>query len=364
MGRNPLELTIAVLNGAVGDYLAARGNGLSTPMSLVDRGKPLPLTQAGLQRHTLLGPRLRAEPPTVDAPLRLVVFVHGLMCTEDIWDFPNEAPGSPPRSYGSRLHDEGSFIPLVLRYNTGLAIADNGRLFDAWLEGLLRALSESGVERGAVELSLVGYSMGGLVVRSACRRAEGRPTDISSGWLSNMRRCVYVGTPHQGAPLERFGRGLTRLLAAIPDPIVTSVGELIDARSRGVKDLGDAVLSAEHDGRGQRGAAFPLTPGIAHYLIAGSLVRNPQIAELLGDLMVPLPSGSDGHEGLAPRTVDRLPPDHVAVLFGKSHVDVAHDEAAYQALRGFFGLSDPSAVLPHAAAAPSASGIPTEPTDA
>ena len=31
-----------------------------------------------------------------------------------------------------------------------------------------------------------------------------------------MRRCFYVGTPHRGAPLERAGRLLTRVLGAIP----------------------------------------------------------------------------------------------------------------------------------------------------
>jgi triacylglycerol lipase len=322
---NALELSIAILNGAVGDYLAARGNGLSTPMTVVDAGHPLPLTADGLSAHRLLGPRLLGPASKV----RLAVYLHGLMCTEEVWDFPTPKAAGEPPTYGSRLAADADILPLFVRYNTGLSIAENGRLLDTLLTELTAVLAPLVTVE---ELTLVGYSMGGLVVRSACRRAEG----TSSSWLSNVHRCIYVGTPHQGAPLERVGRGLTKLLAVIPDPIVNTVGELIDARSRGVKDLGDAVLADDH--RGQRGEAFPLTPGVEHYLVAGSLSRHPQIAELLGDFMVPLPSGSDGHKGLAPRETELLPTDHIEVLFGKSHVGVAHDEDVYQAIRRFCGL--------------------------
>jgi triacylglycerol lipase len=328
---NALELSIAILNGAVGDYLAARGNGLSTPMTFVAEGQPLALTASGLARHPELGPRLAQDGSRV----RLAVYLHGLMCTEEVWNFPAEKGGGPPTTYGSRLAAEADLLPLFVRYNTGLSIAENGRLLDALLRELLTSLAPlTTVE----ELSLIGYSMGGLVIRSACRRVEGG----SSSWLGKVRRCVYVGTPHQGAPLERVGRGLTKLLAVIPDPIVHSVGELIDVRSRGVKDLGDAVLADGH--RGQRGEALPLTPGIDHFLIAGSLVRHPHIAELLGDFMVPLPSGSDGHKGLSPRETELLPAAHIEVVFGKSHVGVAHDEDVYQAIRRFCGVVP--AILP------------------
>ena len=46
-------------------------------------------------------------------------------------------------------------------------------------------------------LDLVGHSMGGLVLRHACHHAvqTGQP------WVGAVRRMVYLGSPHRGAPL-------------------------------------------------------------------------------------------------------------------------------------------------------------------
>lgn len=136
--------------------------------------------------------------------------------------------------------------------------------------------------------------------------------------------------------MERAGRSLTKLLRMIPDPVVQSVAEIAETRSRGVQDLGDAVLGEAHEG--QRVKAWPLSPRLQHYLVAGSLSRDPKLAELLGDFMVPLPSGSDGHHGLAP--TGALPERHVRVIYGASHMSMAHHPGAYEAIRGF--LEEPT----------------------
>ena len=68
-----LEFALGVLNGTVGDYLARTGNGLATPMSLIHDGEPLPLDRAAIAR---------AYP---DANGRMVILIHGVMCTEDIF---------------------------------------------------------------------------------------------------------------------------------------------------------------------------------------------------------------------------------------------------------------------------------------
>lgn len=315
MGK-ALELSIAILNGAVGDYLARTGNGLATPMSVVAAGKPVALDRASLAEA------FPSEGGDADRRTKIVVMVHGLMCSEDIWEFPDGAT-----TYGTCLARDLGFVPVVLRYNSGLSIADNGRALDALLTGLVEAFP-----RAIEEIVLLGYSMGGLVARSACRVAEER----SSGWLSIVRRAVYVASPHQGAPMERAGRSLTKLLGLIPDPIVQSVVEVAETRSRGVKDLGDAVLGDAHPG--QRVEAWPLSKRLEHYLVAGSLARHPEIAEVLGDFMVPLPSGSDGHHGLAP--VGTLPETHVRVVYGASHMGMAHHPEVYAAIRAF--LQEPS----------------------
>src|SRR5678815_4765056 len=99
MGKQ-LDATLAILNGAVGDYLARTKNGLATEMSFIDRG------------HTL------AKGP------RIVVLVHGLMCTETVWDL--ESGGD----YGVFLARDLGFTPFYVRYNSGLSIADNGVALD------------------------------------------------------------------------------------------------------------------------------------------------------------------------------------------------------------------------------------------
>lgn len=304
MGRK-LELALGVLNGAIGDHLARTGNGLATDLTLVHEGRPLPLS------------RLRDVLPAPSP--RVVVLLHGLMCTEDIWRFPSGD------DYGALLARDFGFTPLYVRYNTGLAIPDSGRALSRLLDGLVEQYP------GPLEEILpLGFSMGGLVARSAVHFASLE----DNGWLARVRRAIYVGTPHRGAPLERAGRVLTGLLARIPDPYVKLVGEIGDLRSAGIKDLGNADL--RHEDRSARDTFLadphhpvPLLPSIRHYLVAGSLSREPWLTEIFGDTMVPISSGTNGHHA-GPRA---LPPGNVKVLPGLSHMDVAHHPEVYAQLK-------------------------------
>lgn len=283
MGR-ALEQAIAILNGAVGDHLARTGNGLATQLGAVRDGQVLdPEALAAV-----LPPRARA-----------VVLVHGLMCTEDVWTF---ADGS---DYGTRLADDFGYEKVVLRYNSGLPIQSNGRALADYLERLA-------VANAVEEILPLGYSMGGLVVRSACHFAA----EDGLGWLARVRTAFYVATPHRGAPLERAGRLLTRVLAAIPDPITRLAAELGDLRSAGIQDLGDP----HHP--------VPFLPDIRHHLVAGSLTQAPWATELFGDMLVPVSSGTAGHHA-GPRA---LPPRRVKVLPGLSHLDLAHHPDVYAQL--------------------------------
>jgi triacylglycerol lipase len=309
MGRK-LEATLAVLNGAIGDYLARTGNGLATETSLVPRIGAEPLR---LDRRAVA-----AEYPLATA--RVALFVHGLMCTETIWEM---ADGS---DYGARLAVDLGYVPVYLRYNSGLAIAENGARLSAALDAFAEAYPVP-IE----ELVPVGYSMGGLVVRSACHEARLE----KRGWLSLVHRAIYVGTPHLGAPLERVGRTVATVLRAIDDPYTRLVAQLADLRSDGVKDLGNADL--RHEDRAPRVRLrdarhpVPLLPEIQHYLVAGSLSEDPTgLAALFGDALVPVRSATDG---LVDPTSDVLPPSHVKILGGRSHMMLAHDPAVYDVIR-------------------------------
>src|SRR4051812_33578767 len=110
MGKK-LEASLAVLNGAIGDYLVRTGNGLATEMGFVAHvGDPAPLV---LERASLGQTLGGAAPPTG----KIALLVHGLMVSESIW----ATPGAP--DFGARLAADLGYTPLYVRYNTGLAIA-------------------------------------------------------------------------------------------------------------------------------------------------------------------------------------------------------------------------------------------------
>lgn len=321
MGRK-LELAIAVLNGAVGDHLARTGNGLATPMTCVANGEPFAMERAAIAR---------VHP---EATPRVAVLLHGLMCSEDIWKLPD---GS---DYGSLLARDHGFTPFYLRYNSGLTIAENGAAL-ASLLSLLVVEYPVAIE----EIVPIGFSMGGLVVRSACHVASIAVPRASEGsaahaWLPRVRRAMYVGTPHQGAPMERVGRFVSKVLRSVDDPYTQLAAQLADLRSDGVKDLGDADL--RHEDRARRLPQIslrdprhpvPLLPQIKHYLVAGSLSMDVRLASLFGDSVVPLPSATDG--SCVDAATFALPPDHVKIMRGTSHMTLSHDPAVYEHLRAW-----------------------------
>ena len=350
MGKK-LDLALAVLNGAVGDHLARTGNGLATEMTLVSGRRPLPLEREALRR---------ALPSPTG---RVALLLHGLMSSEDIW-LHHDGP-----DYGALLQRDLGITPLYLRYNSGLAIADNGALLDALLEKLMT------VYPGVIdELIPIGYSMGGLVVRSACQVATSRAasesastskatsrgmsmstsTSAPGAWLPRVRRALYVGTPHQGAPMERAGRVIAKILRAVPDPYTQLAAQLAHLRSDGIKDLGDADLRHQDRAAGLPRIGLrdprhpvPLLPQIQHYLVAGSLSKDPWLAALFGDSIVPLRSASDGAVVDAPSFA--LPPDHARIVSGVSHLDLAHSKAVYQHLRDWCAQPSPVVGTPAAA---------------
>lgn len=298
MGKR-LELALGVLNGAIGDYLARTSNGLATPMTFVVDGEPVAPDRLTLSSR------------------RVAILLHGLMCTEDVWE--HEGGGD----YGAFLARDLGFSPLYVRYNTGLAIPDNGAAFDALLDALVDAHEVD-------EILFVGYSMGGLVVRSACHFAG----VAGKSWLGKVQRTIYVGTPHRGAPLERLGRFATRVLERIPDPYTRLIAQVGDLRSAGVKDLGDADLTHEH--RAQRQPRWslrdvrhpvPLLPTIRHYLIAGTLSDDPILAGLFGDTMVPVPSATNMPE--------LIPKERMRVFSRIDHMGLAHNADVYEQIRAF-----------------------------
>jgi len=294
-----LDRTLAVLNGLVGDYLARTGNGLATEMCCLHAGRPLRLdARAIAEAHASITPRA-------------VVLVHGVMCDETVFRF---ADGS---DYGSLLARDLGFTPFYVRYNSGLAIGAAG----AQLAGLLdRLVAAYPIALG--ELLLVGYSMGGLLIRRACHVAA---LAGDSAWLPRVRRAIYVGTPPLGAPAERAGRTLAQVLQWIDDPYTRLVADIGNLRSAGIKDLGDP----HHP--------LPLLPSMQHCLIAGSLAIDPRLS-VFGDSIVPVASATQAEND---RTINAqvinelLPEKQVKVLPGLSHIALAHHIDVYEQIKAF-----------------------------
>jgi hypothetical protein len=71
----------------------------------------------------------------------------------------------------------------------------------------------------------------------------------------------------------------------------------------------------------------PLLPGVRHYLAAGTLVSAPWAAALFGDSVVPAPSATAAASG--------LPPAHVRLFPGMSHIALAHHPDVYDQLHAW-----------------------------
>lgn len=275
----------AIASGFFGDWLEARDNPLAVPMHFRHRGE---LLDAGQPAPELVKPNL-------------IVLIHGLTELESIWHYPDR----PGVDYATEMAADLDATPLSLRYNTGRPIYRNGETLAGALEEL--------VEQWPVEvenLVLIGHSMGGLLIRSACfhGRHQGHQ------WTHRVSSCVYVGSPHDGSWLARGAHALAETMNRMPRDYLKVVGEFIDLRSEGIRNLsrGEVVAPDVEEP--------PLLPGAAHYVISGLLAKREThpINALFGDALVH-PSSARGQErsGWALAGVANFPGIH--------HIRLAHE---------------------------------------
>ncbi|MDJ0879121.1 MAG: hypothetical protein QNI86_10950 [Halieaceae bacterium] len=302
---------VSALNGAIGDYLEAEGNPLALPMTLRHDGRELVLDAPDM-------PRSLASP-------RLVVFMHGLGLSELSWQ-------SPAAGIGNAMEEELGLCPLYLRYNTGRHISTNGQQLAELLNELCSRWPVP-VE----SLSLVGHSMGGLVIRSACWYAE----QAKMAWVSDLQRVVCLGSPHHGAPLEKAGHALDLALQRIPYAEPLLFGK---QRSAGIKDLRHGNLLDE-DWLGRDPDAplpdnrvpVPLLPGVDYFFAAAAVgeSRRDVSSTILGDLLVRLDSASGVHKDTL-RSLN-IDPERFRVFFRKHHFDLLSDLQVMQQLLDWLG---------------------------
>ncbi|GAA4858275.1 esterase/lipase family protein [Actinomycetospora straminea] len=272
-------LTGAV-NGLVGDHMVALDNDLAVPMTLYTATVADDDPHAELPGDPEALRAVVADHPERDLT-RLVLFVHGLGETEHAWRLYGEA--SAGEGYAERAASATGATPLLLRYNTGLPIADNGAALSLLLTDLWRRWPEE-----VARLDLVGHSMGGLVLRHACHHAvqTGQP------WVGAVRRMIYLGSPHRGAPLahrvDQIATQLSRWSRS------RTWGEFLDRRSAGIRDLVAGVSDTE----------VPLLAHASHHAVAACVTSSAHhpLANALGDLLVPVDSAGGAVADVEPLT--------------------------------------------------------------
>lgn len=302
----------AALNGAVGDHLASVSSALAVSMSVRHDGHDIPCD----------APSLAAAFP--DASSHVVVFVHGLCHEESSWTPPAE-PDAARSSYVDGLARDTDATPVLLRYNTGRHVSQNG----ADLSSLLTALCDAWPVP-LTDLVLVGHSMGGLVIRSACAEA----TRDRAAWPARTRLIVTLGTPHTGAPLERAAAAAARVLERAEG--TRGIARVFHSRSSGIKDLRHGLTSptewadCDQDACGDD-HRLPTShlESAEHLVVAATVTPDPAhpLGRIVGDLMVPPASAlgwsGDGRHVPFPDGSERL-------VGGVTHLGLMRDAAVYE----------------------------------
>jgi hypothetical protein len=306
-----MEATLAILNGVLGDHLAATGNPLAIPMELRRRGVALPLDRKGLAR---------ALPAATG---RILVLVHG-SCMDDLRWRRNG------HDHGAALERDLGYTAVYVRYNSGLHVSTNGRALSALLERLLEHWPVR-----VTELSFLAHSMGGLVCRSACH--EGARTGLR--WPGRLRNVIFLGTPHHGAPAERVGNWVNVALRAAP--FTGPLARLGQIRSAGVTDLRHGnILDRDWEGRDRfRPGPDPRTPvplprKVRCFTVAASRAAAPGTSRR-GDGLVPLDSALGSHRD--PAFDLRFPPARRWIAWGTGHIDLLGRPEVYERIRGWLG---------------------------
>lgn len=301
------ETALAVLNGVLGDHLEHSQNPLAITMNFRVDGESL----------SMHSEQLAAAVP--EAGGKILLLVHGLCMNDLQWT-------RDQHNHGAELARDFGYTPVHLHYNTGRHISHNGREFADKLEQLL-AQWPVAVE----ELVIVAHSMGGLLSRSALHYAA----QLNHDWPGSLKKLVFLGTPHHGAPMERGGN----VIDAIIDfsPYTAPFNRLGKIRSAGITDLryGNIVdedwsSNDRFERAGDQRQVIPLPRGIEYYMMAATKTADTGLLanSLLGDGLVPIDSAHGSHAD--PDFCLDIPEDNKAVVYEMGHFDLLSQAEVYQ----------------------------------
>ncbi len=270
---------LPLLNGLVGENLAVTNPGWVIGMSLRAHGDDVNAVD--------LGKRLKKRP--------VVIFVHGLMADERIWTELSKNIKSP-------------FQEVFIRYNSGLHISTNGQQLSLLLEALVQTVRPR-------EIALVGHSMGGLIIRSAGYYGE----KANLRWPKVVKKIFLLAVPNEGAVLEKLSHAAAFTLRKIARFQLGLIGNFLDGRSDGIKDLrlGSMVDEDWRDPKRslrdhfKRQPVEPM-PRVKYFILVGSLMKNDQslMAKYFGDGLVT-------HGSAIPKTLMHV--SEIKIFAGTGH---------------------------------------------
>lgn len=339
--KNWANLSRSILNGVVGDYLVQEQNPLAIDMAFYHDDQKLVLNDSLAKQMAS-----NSKKPLSN---KIIVLIHGLTNLETIWDYDaenveNTVSEMEPHqeNYGVCLQETHGFTPFYLRYNTGLAIKENGQQ----LNDLICQL-KSAYPIEVDEIVLIGFSMGGLLMRSAQQIAQ----DTKAAWLDNLSNCYYIGTPHEGSPLEKFGHLTSAVMRLVPRDYISLWADWIDVRSEGIQDLKHGLLNLrgvdskqtenQDDPYEQSAKCGSFYIGAQHHFISGAVFdkQNSLVNRFFGDSLV-------RHTSANPISA---PKDCKTAHFdGIPHLTLAHSKQVYEQIYQWFQEHDNTVALRYA----------------
>ena len=306
------EAIRSVLNGVIGDYLEKNDNPLKIKMQFRHQGKAISLAPKSFEKTY----------PTING--KILLMVHG-SCLNDLQWTRKE------HNHGTALAEELQLTPIFLHYNSGRHISTNGQAFHKLLEELVQHWPVQ-VE----ELIILAHSMGGLVSRSAIHYGQ----QEQQSWTQHLKKIIFLGTPHHGAPLEKAGNFLDVVLENIP--YAKPFARLGKIRSAGVTDLryGNLVDEDWQDDdrfkmQGDRRNHISLPEEVACYSIAGVAGKSTSSisSKLRGDNMVSVKSALGQHK--KPSKDLNFKKENTWIAEGCSHSELLSNADIYSKLKSW-----------------------------
>lgn len=282
---------VSILNGVLGDHLVRTHNPLAIEMTWIHEGQAISPQQAALACQ-----QQQAQP---------LFMIHGLCMNDQMWT-------RKQHNHGQLLAEEYELFPIYLRYNSGLAIHENGQQLAQMLNVFQQSMTTP------FQMRFLCHSMGGLVMRSAIHTG----LEKHSNWVQHIQQVLFLGTPHQGAVLEKSGHLLEYLISI--SPYSAPFLKITQIRSQGIKDLRQAKLTPSHQ-------HVQLPKHISSHAFAASLSKQDKHKTQKGDGLVTVNSALGKHHDTSKSI--HFDSDKQHLFIELSHLDLLSDKRVYDRLK-------------------------------